>query len=557
MLGPPGRLSLSARQNSSPNPNISAGKCYYKAGAEAADNFIPCGNSAFGHYTCCQVGDNCIAADACFNYSQGITYIASCTDPTYRSPSCPQKGTVPNQQWSGITQCDAAAGTWVNCQEAPDAVVVRDANPSCTCAGRKPLFTASAFLEPIAQLPPVKGASISWFKGHEPGPSLTPTPTATAGTTKPVVATTTPQSGSESPKPGSGSSQPGSGSPQPGSGGSGSPQPGSGGSGSSQPGSGSQQPGSGSQQPGYEAPKPGSDPEPTAATSVPLLTASPPGTTGAPGSNPTAISYIISTAISVSVEPGAAATGPAAIVGTSPNELSQAAKIGIGVGTGVGAWLLIGVLIWIFISVQKKKKRRKLMQTYFGKTDATPFGFARRGDSADPIIRPSFGTAREQQQQLLPMAIASPAPVLTGGLDRGRQNRTLLRPAGALNSHPSSPSRGLLSPPTLDTGRRDSSTLPAADPGPALSSRPSTSPGRPPKLTSALKSSNPESRSRSVDSVKRRQDASHRGQSDDYHDYLAGKSSSGRDQSVGGGARRKASIKSLGVRFADDEADPI
>lgn len=49
--------------------NISNGTCYFAAGAQAADGFIPCGNAALEGYakSCCYVGDKCLSSQACFN----------------------------------------------------------------------------------------------------------------------------------------------------------------------------------------------------------------------------------------------------------------------------------------------------------------------------------------------------------------------------------------------------------------------------------------------------------------------------------------------------------
>jgi len=74
----------------------SNGTCYYAKGEEAADKMIPCGNSAYGHISCCQAGDTCLSSLACFNQEFGVTYLAGCTDGNYADKSCPDK-----KGWSG------------------------------------------------------------------------------------------------------------------------------------------------------------------------------------------------------------------------------------------------------------------------------------------------------------------------------------------------------------------------------------------------------------------------------------------------------------------------
>lgn len=79
-----------------PNIFISNGTCYSAPGRRLDDSFIPCGNTAFGHFTCCGAGDNCLANNACWGvhgtgYGSSLTYLAGCTDPEYKDPSCPKK----------------------------------------------------------------------------------------------------------------------------------------------------------------------------------------------------------------------------------------------------------------------------------------------------------------------------------------------------------------------------------------------------------------------------------------------------------------------------------
>ncbi|KAH8902114.1 hypothetical protein BR93DRAFT_887961 [Coniochaeta sp. PMI_546] len=73
------------------NPFISNGTCYYEAGEQSDPTFIPCGNDALGHKTCCQAGDMCLSSKACFNLQYMLTYLAGCSDPEYLDDSCPEK----------------------------------------------------------------------------------------------------------------------------------------------------------------------------------------------------------------------------------------------------------------------------------------------------------------------------------------------------------------------------------------------------------------------------------------------------------------------------------
>jgi len=76
--------------------SVSNGTCYSAAGEKLDESFIPCGNVAYGHQTCCGRGDNCLADNACFGYhgngyGSELTYMAGCTDPNYEDGSCPKK----------------------------------------------------------------------------------------------------------------------------------------------------------------------------------------------------------------------------------------------------------------------------------------------------------------------------------------------------------------------------------------------------------------------------------------------------------------------------------
>lgn len=52
------------------DPNVSNGTCYSTENTETKGDFIPCGNTAFGHWPCCHAGDFCLSfddANACWD----------------------------------------------------------------------------------------------------------------------------------------------------------------------------------------------------------------------------------------------------------------------------------------------------------------------------------------------------------------------------------------------------------------------------------------------------------------------------------------------------------
>jgi hypothetical protein len=73
------------------NPDISNGTCYYKDSGRLPSRYIPCGNGALGHKTCCESLDMCLSSRACYNGQYGVTYLAGCTDPDYQDATCPDK----------------------------------------------------------------------------------------------------------------------------------------------------------------------------------------------------------------------------------------------------------------------------------------------------------------------------------------------------------------------------------------------------------------------------------------------------------------------------------
>jgi hypothetical protein len=57
----------------SENNLISSGTCYYGSGKPADSVYIPCGNTAFGNFHCCEAQSNCLDNNACFDGDQGKT----------------------------------------------------------------------------------------------------------------------------------------------------------------------------------------------------------------------------------------------------------------------------------------------------------------------------------------------------------------------------------------------------------------------------------------------------------------------------------------------------
>jgi len=93
------RLRLARVIMSGLNILVSNGTCYTKAGEKLHESFIPCGNAAFGHVTCCGKGDRCLADNACYGkygtgYGSDLTYFGGCTDPDYKAGTCPSKSGI-------------------------------------------------------------------------------------------------------------------------------------------------------------------------------------------------------------------------------------------------------------------------------------------------------------------------------------------------------------------------------------------------------------------------------------------------------------------------------
>ncbi|KAK0741567.1 hypothetical protein B0T18DRAFT_432655 [Schizothecium vesticola] len=158
---------------SGPNIFLSNGTCYTGPGQKLHESFIPCGNAAFGHITCCGAGDNCLANDACWGihgtgYGSSLTYMAGCTDPEYKDPSCPKK--IIAQPWVALTHCESSPGVWAVCSQINNPTTLQP-GASCSCtntASATIAFSDAAVLSSSASLPRATGESIQYFPGYYP-----------------------------------------------------------------------------------------------------------------------------------------------------------------------------------------------------------------------------------------------------------------------------------------------------------------------------------------------------------------------------------------------------
>ncbi|KAK4205056.1 hypothetical protein QBC40DRAFT_65662 [Triangularia verruculosa] len=168
---------------------ISNGTCYGSAGNELDSSFIPCGNAAFGPVTCCGAGDVCLSHNACFgvhgtpgSYGADLTYLAGCTDESYRDGSCPDKYGI-DQPWIALTQCDDSGGAWAPCpQEGSPTTLQNGAYCSCTDAASTTIaIRSSTRLADIARLPQTTGGTVSFFPGNQPTNTSPPAQTTGGG----------------------------------------------------------------------------------------------------------------------------------------------------------------------------------------------------------------------------------------------------------------------------------------------------------------------------------------------------------------------------------------
>ncbi|KAK1979295.1 hypothetical protein LZ30DRAFT_783564 [Colletotrichum cereale] len=188
---------------SAPNPFIANGTCFHGPG-EAVDEWFPCGNAVLGDKSCCQGGDMCLSSSACYNGRFGITYLAGCSDPEYRHPSCPDKGAFRDQPWAGLVYCNGTSEEWVACEQSARPTTLTSAD-ACWCpqTSRTVAFADSATLRNVVQLPTALGGSVIWQPGFVPMPTQpseeaapTAIPTSAPTTTTTATATATATAGS-------------------------------------------------------------------------------------------------------------------------------------------------------------------------------------------------------------------------------------------------------------------------------------------------------------------------------------------------------------------------
>ncbi|KAK0717919.1 hypothetical protein B0T26DRAFT_829964 [Lasiosphaeria miniovina] len=155
----------------SPNPWLSNGTCYYAAGKQADNSFIPCGNDAIGHKSCCTAGDVCLSQNACYDAAFGLTYLAGCSDPEYKDDICPSKNSYTDSPWVGLVYC--TPNRWMACAEKGKPSKIRFPD-SCTCPPTvTAAFTAAGKLFDMARLPGSLGGSIEWSSDYLPPTSST------------------------------------------------------------------------------------------------------------------------------------------------------------------------------------------------------------------------------------------------------------------------------------------------------------------------------------------------------------------------------------------------
>ncbi|OQV05401.1 hypothetical protein CLAIMM_10152 [Cladophialophora immunda] len=144
------------------NPDISNGTCYYDDGMQADSRYIPCGNAALGHKSCCESLDMCLSSHACYNGQFGVTYLAGCTDSSYDDPVCPRKGDFQEQPWAGLVYCNGTSNEWVACEDEGSTVTTP---LPCWCPetdSRTVAFTDSSVLTNVMSLPATVGGSVTW-----------------------------------------------------------------------------------------------------------------------------------------------------------------------------------------------------------------------------------------------------------------------------------------------------------------------------------------------------------------------------------------------------------
>ncbi len=155
---------------------LSEGTCYFGAGQRADSRFIPCGNAQLeGPQACCYQNDYCLSSNTCWDALTVVTYIAGCTDPSFRSDKCPQRNNYPDQQWVALARCNGAnIDLWTGCAHHPDKIQIEKENCDCNITNQliQNPNKKNSFDE-IGHLPNVTGQAIAY--NPTAVPSATPT----------------------------------------------------------------------------------------------------------------------------------------------------------------------------------------------------------------------------------------------------------------------------------------------------------------------------------------------------------------------------------------------
>ncbi|KEF52762.1 uncharacterized protein A1O9_11179 [Exophiala aquamarina CBS 119918] len=181
------------------DPDISNGTCYYRDGSRLSSRYIPCGNGALGHKTCCESLDMCLSSRACYNGQYGVTYLAGCTDPNYQDATCPDKTPFQDQQWAGLVLCQPTynddRNEWIACE---DEGMTISSPAACTCpkTSRTVAFTDSTALDNIMSLPASHGGTVTWKNAAAASAahSSDPIPNSLSGATSSLDGTSIPTS---------------------------------------------------------------------------------------------------------------------------------------------------------------------------------------------------------------------------------------------------------------------------------------------------------------------------------------------------------------------------
>ncbi|KAI9689659.1 MAG: hypothetical protein M1820_010112 [Bogoriella megaspora] len=343
------------------NIYVSNGTCYTAPGQKLDESFIPCGNDAYGHQTCCGAGDNCLADNACFGvhgsgYGSFLTYWAGCTDPNYEDITCPKQDV--DQPWVALTLCDNSDGEWAICSQKGDPSTLQPGvYCSCTVASSATVaFSDSNSLTNIYSLPQSTSESIQFFGGHVPSSQTSEPATSSASSNVDSTSAEASTSNARSSAPGTSGITPSR-----------------------------------------------SGPISSGSTSVTVFKSS--GKT---------VTMSIAVSLTSSSDSGGVITS-----GTTPpsddtvSQLSTGAKVGIGVGVAAGGLILLA-LIAARLLLRRKRQKRPLSKTENGVSEngAIPSRSESAASQTVPIT-PTISTVLDANGQPVSEADGRPAPLWT------------------------------------------------------------------------------------------------------------------------------------------------